>query len=203
MLIKLNKRIFESVDANTIVLHQVKVPEDKYLVDNANKQLNTQTALMMTTTNIRDLFLGPPKGRTVHILVLPLDTREPLGMGPTLASLTPKGSIEPLYDTVRAKLGDYIEGFCPKIKAFLMQEHLPPWLLLNSTNKQTQLFYNELSIPMVNDRPSLLLHNLQEHPNPNGEMLFGGKHHRILCNASSTGKTQLLFEGLSQNWGFS
>jgi len=77
-----------------------------------------------------------------------------------------------------------------------------------SASEDVQEFYQALGIPLFNDKPCLLLHNFAN-IQPNGEMLFNGKHSeglmvelvevltsfRIFCNASGAGKTRLLLEG--------
>jgi hypothetical protein len=75
-----------------------------------------------------------------------------------------------------------------------------------SVNQEIRNFYSSLSIPLLNNKPSLLLHELGNTPNPNVQGLFQDNMDvrllKILCNTSGSGKTRLLLEGLCRHWGF-
>lgn len=107
-----------------------------------------------------------------------------------------------IYD-LQTKLTAFIEKLRPKIQEFLSKPCLPTWLPPGSVDEDIRMFYTELAIPLVDGKPNFLLHNLREPVSPSGVELFPCySPHRILCNASGSGKTRLLFEGLCQKWGF-
>ena len=105
---------------------------------------------------------------------------------------------------------DLIEGYRdllrPQIREFLSNTALPKWMPPESVDNETRNFYNGISIPLFNNKPSLLFHELGKTSNPNVHNLFQDKMNarilRILCNTSGSRKTRLLFEGLCQHWGF-
>ncbi|TFK60156.1 hypothetical protein BDN72DRAFT_941109 [Pluteus cervinus] len=77
------------------------------------------------------------------------------------------------------------------------------WKAPELCNPAHEHFINDLEIPKVMHDPMLLLHNIG-----NGivdkavlSSLFDGKS-KFLVNTSGSGKTRLLIEGLSSNWGF-
>jgi len=77
---------------------------------------------------------------------------------------------------VRAKIDGFLTTLQPKIEEFFNKPRLAHWRPPTSASEDVQEFYQALGIPLFNDKPCLLLHELREHPNPNGEMLFNGKH---------------------------
>ncbi|KAL1729135.1 hypothetical protein EV714DRAFT_213614 [Schizophyllum commune] len=83
---------------------------------------------------------------------------------------------------------------------------LPP--IPPGTSTPTDDFISALHIPDTSsERPCLLLHDLGV-PEGSGNLrqrinnIFRPQHHTLFINASGTGKTRLIFEGLSQHWGF-
>ncbi|KAL5476724.1 hypothetical protein ACEPAI_2910 [Sanghuangporus weigelae] len=115
-------------------------------------------------------------------------------------SITPRESVEKTRESVEeflkkydAQLKDYIAG--------------PPWIdfwqASSSADNNTAEFLNRLEIPKVSDGPVLLLHHLGSDVVDSTviDELFA-KESRFLVNASGSGKTRLLFEGLVRHWGF-
>jgi hypothetical protein len=74
--------------------------------------------------------------------------------------------------TVKALIDDFIEGLRPQIRDFLTKPRLPNWVPPESVDDETREFYSSLAIPLVNGKPSLLLHNLGRNPEPNVDNLF-------------------------------
>jgi len=115
---------------------------------------------------------------------------------------------EPLnITTVTVRIDEYLKKLRPVIHAFLTNPTMPNWEPPDSVDNETRNFYKDLAIPSFNDKPSLLLHELGNTPNPNVDALFRIKDRRnrllrILCNTSGSGKTRILFEGLYRHWGF-
>jgi len=87
----------------------------------------------------------------------------------------------PKYDdkaTVQARIDDFISILKPQIRDFLSKPRLSTWLPPESVDDETRQFYNNLTVPLVNKKPSLLLHNLGVTPNSNVDNLFQGQKHR-------------------------
>jgi len=75
--------------------------------------------------------------------------------------------------TVKAAIDDFVKELRPKIQDFLnINSCLPNWEPPESVDDNTREFYKGLAIPLVNDKPNLLLHNLGNTPNPNADTLF-------------------------------
>jgi hypothetical protein len=112
---------------------------------------------------------------------------------------TPTAAVKDLID-------EYFTLLRPMIHEFLCNPNLPNWMPPESVDNETRDFYNNLSIPFFNAKPSLLLHDLGNTPNSNVQGLFQDEMDvrllRILCNTSGSGKTRLLFEGLCRHYGF-
>ncbi|KAH9024240.1 hypothetical protein EDB84DRAFT_1273977 [Lactarius hengduanensis] len=106
-------------------------------------------------------------------------------------------------ETRKISVHDFLENLHLEIEEFLTHPRLPVWTPPETVDTDTRQFYHDLAIPKINDKPSLLLHNLSSRANPNVGTLFqSGADHRILCNTSGAGKTALLFDGLCRHWGF-
>jgi hypothetical protein len=92
-------------------------------------------------------------------------------------NVIPRLGLHPNVVTVRARIDDFVTKLWPKIEEFFNTPRLAHWSPPKSASEDAQKFYQALAIPLVNDKPSLLLHELLEHSSPNGEMLFNsGKH---------------------------
>jgi hypothetical protein len=119
---------------------------------------------------------------------------------------TPEHTGPPDLTKVTASIDEFLKILRPMIREFLINPSLPNWVPPESVDNETRDFYTALAVPLVNDKPSLLLHKLGDTLDPNVDNLFNHFNTkevlRILCNTSGSGKTRLLFEGLCQNWGF-
>ena len=80
--------------------------------------------------------------------------------------------------TIRARIIEYTDSLRPKIRDFLTNPRLPTWLPPDSVDDATRQFYSNLGVPLVNGKPSILLHALGVIPNPNANELFQGSRHR-------------------------
>jgi len=89
----------------------------------------------------------------------------------------PAKSIYGFTDAVQARVDDFTYTLRPKIRDFLTKPRLPTWLPPKSVDDETRRFYNDLGVPLVNGKPSLLLHNLGVTPNSNADYLFQGQNH--------------------------
>jgi hypothetical protein len=79
---------------------------------------------------------------------------------------------------IRNSIDAYVLGLKPRIEQYLKATQLQAWEPPQSADEDTRQFYVDLAIPMVQDKPSLLLHNLQNTSNPHSDRLFKQKKHR-------------------------
>lgn len=80
---------------------------------------------------------------------------------------------------VEALIGDVINTLRPKIRDFLTKPRLPTWLPpAKSVDGETLRFYGSLKVPLVNGKPSILLHDLCRPANSNADNLFQAQKHR-------------------------
>ena len=107
---------------------------------------------------------------------------------------------------MKASIDEYLKLLHPVISEFLKNPTLPNWAPPECVDDEIRKFYDDLEIPLFNWRPNLLLHKLDNTPNPNVDDLFqmdmDEQILRVLCNTPGSGKTRLLFEGLCRHWGF-
>ncbi|KAL5476986.1 hypothetical protein ACEPAI_3172 [Sanghuangporus weigelae] len=112
---------------------------------------------------------------------------------PRKAKLETEDSVKKFLIGYDAMLGQYLTG--PPWKDF--------WEAPESADNSVAEFIRNLKIPSKSGNPVLLLHNLGDtvvdSTVVNG--LFS-KTSRFLVNTSGSGKTRLLFEGLTMHWGF-
>ncbi|KAJ6486237.1 hypothetical protein C8R47DRAFT_1072639 [Mycena vitilis] len=87
----------------------------------------------------------------------------------------------------------------------------PVWEPTNvsaSESPEIHAWLSELKIPVLHGRPCLLLHRLGPGQLGDGQMfdrlrsIFNVHQATLFVNTVGSGKTRLLFEGLSQRWGF-
>jgi hypothetical protein len=88
---------------------------------------------------------------------------------------SPKLREETDADIVQARINMFETTLRLKIAEFFSQG-IAHWRPPESASQEAQEFYRTLGIPLVDGMPSLLFHQLHEHPNPNGKVLFEGKH---------------------------
>jgi len=79
---------------------------------------------------------------------------------------------------VQARIDDFTDTLRPKIRDFLTKPRFPIWLPPESVDDETRRFYNDLGVPLVNRKPSLLLHDLGVTPNSHVDNLFQGRRDR-------------------------
>lgn len=80
---------------------------------------------------------------------------------------------------VEVLIGDVMNTLCPKIRDFLVKPRLPIWLPpAESVDEETARFYASLKVPLVNGKPSILLHDLCGSANPYADNVFQGQKHR-------------------------
>ncbi|TRM68364.1 hypothetical protein BD626DRAFT_114996 [Schizophyllum amplum] len=113
----------------------------------------------------------------------------------------------------KAVMSEEIDPFIQQIAARMrpydiIQNHLDDvWLpdVNSRMPQQFRSFIEDLKIPVVLERPSLLLHELGQmdkiDPSLESRIQEVFKHDRILVNTSGAGKTRLLLEGLCRYWG--
>jgi hypothetical protein len=77
---------------------------------------------------------------------------------------------------VKARIDTFLDELRPKIHAFL--ETSDHWMPPETVDDATKAFYDQVKIPMVKGRPSLLFHKLRDNANPNGQILFEGESNR-------------------------
>jgi hypothetical protein len=66
---------------------------------------------------------------------------------------------------VGANIEEFVTTLQPEIEELFNTPSLAHWIPPELASKDAQEFYQALAIPLVNDKPSLLLHELREHRN--------------------------------------
>ncbi|KAL5521780.1 hypothetical protein ACEPAF_2528 [Sanghuangporus sanghuang] len=139
--------------------------------------------VVVTDSILKDLRPSTPENQTFAII-------EP---SPRKPKLQTEDSVKKFLSGYDAKLRQYLAG--PPWKDF--------WEAPESVGNSVAEFIRNLKIPSKSGNPVLLLHNLGEtvvdSTVVNG--LFS-KTSKYLVNTSGSGKTRLLFEGLTRHWGF-
>jgi hypothetical protein len=75
---------------------------------------------------------------------------------------------------VEDSINSFLRDLKPEIKKFFCG-YQPCWSPSGTVDNDTQLWFENLKIPLVNEQPSLLLYRLLDNPNPHGDVLFQGK----------------------------
>ncbi|KAL5514186.1 hypothetical protein ACEPAG_2274 [Sanghuangporus baumii] len=118
----------------------------------------------------------------------------------TIIESTPRKPKLQTEDSVKK----FLSGYDAKLRQYLAG---PPWKDFWEAPKVVDNsiaeFIRNLKIPRKSGSPVLLLHNLGESVVDSNVVngLFS-KTSRLLVNTSGSGKTRLLFEGLTMHWGF-
>jgi hypothetical protein len=85
----------------------------------------------------------------------------------------------PDIPTVQDKITMFVEDdLRPTIRAFFKTPPLPHWKPPENVDDEIKGFYDTVKIPVVRNKPNLLLHNLRNSSNPHAEALFMGKPNR-------------------------
>jgi hypothetical protein len=105
------------------------------------------------------------------------DNRVPVFQPSPLLGEGRLGEGRPTADTVRALIAEFTNTLRPKIRDFLTNPRFHTWLPV-AVDEETQQYYSNLDIPLVNGEPSLLLHNLGLFPNPHANKFFQGSKHQ-------------------------
>ncbi|KAJ6624662.1 hypothetical protein B0H10DRAFT_2186505 [Mycena sp. CBHHK59/15] len=100
----------------------------------------------------------------------------------------------------------------PLLESFITRKDAVPLWSPDDPNTENASFFESLQIPVLQDGPDMLLHNLgsfMDHPvhRKRIDKIFTRKveqvqRHVVLLNTPGSGKTRLLLEGLCRYWGF-
>ncbi|KAL5521778.1 hypothetical protein ACEPAF_2526 [Sanghuangporus sanghuang] len=149
-------------------------PEEKYVIDVIAVPDPTLQALFRSST---------PDNQTITII-------EP----------TPRNPVKATEELVKETLS----GYDARLREFLAGPVWADfWEAPSPVDDEAARFIKNLKIPKIKDNPVLLLHNLGN--DIVDSALVNGlftKSSRFLVNTSGSGKTRLLFEGLTRHWGF-
>jgi hypothetical protein len=85
-----------------------------------------------------------------------------------------EGDRRPDQHAIEARIADFTNSLRPKIREFLTNPPLRTWVPPETVDDETREFYSGLQIPLVNGKPSVLLHDVGGIPNPNANSLFQG-----------------------------
>jgi hypothetical protein len=94
--------------------------------------------------------------------------------------VTPSSSRTSAADVVQERIDKFVDELRPALKAFFNKPRISIWVPPENVDEDTKRFYRDLAIPAIGDnKPSLLLHHVANHINPNASNLFrAGDHHR-------------------------
>ncbi|KAL5477030.1 hypothetical protein ACEPAI_3217 [Sanghuangporus weigelae] len=202
--------VLEHVDAAMLIVWRCTNPILLSEVDEAQlqKDLNnvdfideTKAGRLGVGQEIRSLRLFRGEILLIEVPVLKdLRSSTPENQTFTIDEHTPRKPIKATEDLVKKTLSGYDVG----LREFLVG---PLWADLwedpSPIDDEAARFINRLGIPKIDDEPVLLLHNLGN--DIVDSTLVNGlftKSSRFLVNTSGSGKTRLLFEGLTRHWGF-
>ncbi|KAL5498505.1 hypothetical protein ACEPAH_1858 [Sanghuangporus vaninii] len=113
---------------------------------------------------------------------------------------TPRKSVKATEELVKETLSGYDAGLREFLAGPVWTDY---WEAPSRVDDETAKFIKKLGVPKIDDKPVLLLHNLGNDivDSTLVNELFT-KSSRFLVNTSGSGKTRLLFEGLTRHWGF-
>ncbi|KAL5521779.1 hypothetical protein ACEPAF_2527 [Sanghuangporus sanghuang] len=118
----------------------------------------------------------------------------------TIDESTPRKPVKATADLVKETLS----GYDARLREFLAGPLWADfWEPPPGVDDETTKFIKKLGVPKIDDKPVLLLHNLGN--DIVDSTLVNGlftKSSSFLVNTSGSGKTRLLFEGLTRYWGF-
>lgn len=207
-MIKAKNQIdFASIDARKLTLYRIDATgltrkERREAVQAAQENLPDA---LDPVDKLFKVYSSTPPADMIHIFVQhpPLASVTPPNRPGDLPQLniTPPSAKGTTYDTATSLIKIFLVELNEKIESFLTRPR-QCWMPPDSVDEETRQFYANLNIPSINEKPSLLTHNLDTEYNPNVDDLFRAKQHQIVCNTSGAGKTRLLSEGLSRYWGF-
>ncbi|KAL5498504.1 hypothetical protein ACEPAH_1857 [Sanghuangporus vaninii] len=139
--------------------------------------------VVVTDSILKDLRPSTPENQTFTII-------EP----------TPRKSVKATEELVKETLS----GYEARLREFLAGPLWADfWEPPSRVDDETAKFIKKLGVPKIDDKPVLLLHNLGN--DIVDSTLVNGlftKSSSFLVNTSGSGKTRLLFEGLTRYWGF-
>ncbi|KAG8813639.1 hypothetical protein FRC17_001475, partial [Serendipita sp. 399] len=207
--IKDETRTLANVDHKRLLLYKVNIPDDDSLMETAMKFTLDPKSVLKATKRLSTIFPEPPPEDAVHLLVN-ISNKAPPKILPTgIASLGPLSRKRD--EEAKSLIKNSILRLQVIISAYLRDDvRLPIWNVQRGPDEMRRHIDN-LKIPVVDPSspsPSLLLHNLGQ---PSHDPLLAERVDRLfrpgsgltfLCNASGSGKTRLLLEGLWRNWGF-
>ncbi|KAL5476982.1 hypothetical protein ACEPAI_3168 [Sanghuangporus weigelae] len=210
-----HSRFKEVKDARIVYLLKVQcgelssAPEDLYSSVVEWIPRKTKTARMQGAHSLTHYFPnGPPSGEKDVIDVIVVtdsilkdprpSTRENRTF--TIIEPTPRKPVKATDDLVKETLS----GYDAKLREFLAGPVWADfWEAPSSAGDEAARFITSLKIPKIKADPVLLLHNLGN--DIVDSALVNGlftKSSSFLVNTSGSGKTRLLFEGLTRHWGF-
>ncbi|KAF8343670.1 hypothetical protein F5887DRAFT_1134740 [Amanita rubescens] len=106
-------------------------------------------------------------------------------------------------DEIDERIQAMLKSCQPAIEAFLKNPELPTWAPPDHATPNVHEFITSLQIPSYSTRnPSLLFHDLEKCDEEEITKIFGADTHMLICNASGSGKTRRVMEGLTKYWGF-
>ncbi|KAL5514517.1 hypothetical protein ACEPAG_1833 [Sanghuangporus baumii] len=188
-------------------------PEDKVynsVVERLSEHVANKRERMLSGLDLERYFSDGSASREkclIDVIAVSLPTLQALFPSSTLDNqtlpiieTTPRKSLEQTRDSIK----EFLSGIDSKLRGFLSS---PPWTDFwessSSVDRETAKFIKDLKITKVDGDPMLLLHNLGDDivdsTLVNG---FFDKPSRLLVNTPGSGKTRLLFEGLTKRWGF-
>ncbi|KAL5514240.1 hypothetical protein ACEPAG_2328 [Sanghuangporus baumii] len=210
-----HSRFKEVKDARIVYLLQVKcgelfsAPEDLYSSIVEWIPRKAKTARMQGAHSLMHYFPnGPPSGEKDVIDVVVVTDSILKDLRPstsdnqkfTVIELIPRKSKEKTEELVK----EFLSRYDTKLRQYLAG---PPWKDFweappGASNDIAQ-FVKSLKIPDIGGNPVLLLHNLGDGV-VDSSIVDGvfTRTSRFLVNTSGSGKTRLLFEGLTRHWGF-
>ncbi|KAL5514187.1 hypothetical protein ACEPAG_2275 [Sanghuangporus baumii] len=208
-----HSRFKEVNDARTVYLLKCgelsSAPEDLYSSVVEWIPQKTKTARMQGAHSLTRYFPNGPPSREKDVIDVVVVTDSilkdfrpstPDNRTFTILKSTPRQPVEATEDIVKETLSRYDT----RLREFLAGPVWADfWEAPSSVDDEAARFIKSLKIPKIKNDPVLLLHNLGndivDSALVNGLFI---KSSSFLVNTSGSGKTRLLFEGLTRHWGF-
>ncbi|CAG7849790.1 SubName: Full=Uncharacterized protein {ECO:0000313/EMBL:CCA72955.1} [Serendipita indica DSM 11827] len=197
---------FKHILLSDVKLFQVDVPNTGNIDQEIEAKMNNSEPPLQSlnpTRPITHYYPSNPAEGTIHIAVVYPELSQVAANRAHDLSANYQSNISPRVrlSTAQRQITDFLDGIRAEIKIFLQSvPHFDFWAPPDHVEPEIRIFYEKLKIPMVNGKPSLLLHNLGTHHKLTKDVFTKPKV--VLCNASGSGKTRVLFDGLSTRWGF-
>ncbi|KAG8811178.1 hypothetical protein FRC17_002596 [Serendipita sp. 399] len=192
----------------------VPVDEQDQQLPLVEQDLQSHAKMMEPWSNFSDYFSVTDTLRDfVQIVAVAPDLRTPqsspqrttlLKLFPPKVSPSESGSSFGELQSIRDKILHHSGHLHSAVRHFLLRP-MSHWQPPNDDiDDTTRNFYDELRIPLYLGKPNLLSHDLNSSAvNPKVLKFLQYKEHTLIYNTSGAGKTRLVLEILTQNWGFS